>query len=135
MIHFEDLLRENKLKITPQRMAILKEIHALGHATVDEIYEKIRSLYPSLSLATVYKNLISLQEVHIIDELRLPNQKQRYELVKKPHVHAVCNSCGKITDIDIVHKNFSEECATKSGYKIDTFSIAFLGLCPQCQRA
>lgn len=130
---FETLLRENNLKITPQRMAILNEISSLGHATVDDIYEKIQLLYPSISLATIYKNIISLQEVDIIHELKLPNQKQRYELVKKPHVHLVCSACGMIEDIDMPSYEMSEECARKSGYKISETTIAFIGVCPTCQ--
>lgn len=130
---FETLLHQNNLKITPQRIAILNEIAALGHATIDEIYEKIKTLYPSISLATIYKNITSLQEVNMIHELKLPNQKQHYEIVKSPHIHLVCNACGMIVDMDIPHHKFVQSCAQQSGYKITEATIALLGICPRCQ--
>ena len=132
-IDFETLLHENNLKITPQRIAILNEIAELGHATIDEIYEKIKTLYPSISLATIYKNIISLQEVAMIAELKLPNQKQRYEIVKSPHIHLVCNVCGMIVDMDMPHDALIQACAQQSGYKITETTIALLGICPKCQ--
>lgn len=130
---FESLLHKNNLKITPQRIAILKEIAALGHATIDEIYDKIKILYPSISLATIYKNIISLQEVAMIYELKLPNQKQRYEIIKNPHIHLVCNACGTIKDMDISTQEMIRTCAHQSGYQITETTIALLGICPKCQ--
>ena len=35
---FEEVLKQNNLKITPQRVAILKEIKKSGHISNDEIY-------------------------------------------------------------------------------------------------
>ena len=86
---FEEVLKQNNLKITSQRVAILKEIKKSGHISIEEIYENIKEIHPSISLATIYKNLTSMQEVHIVDEVKLPNQKQRYELVKQPHIHLI----------------------------------------------
>ena len=93
---FEKLLKDNHLKITPQRLAILKQIEKFGHIGIDEIYENIKESNPSMSLATVYKNLTFMQEAKIIDEVKLPNQKQRYELVKNPHIHLVCENVGAL---------------------------------------
>ncbi len=71
---FEKILKQNNLKITPQRMAILKEIEKNGHISIEEIYENIKETHPSMSLATIYKNLTSMQEARIIVEVKLPNQ-------------------------------------------------------------
>lgn len=132
---FEKMLRDNHLKITPQRLAILKEIQKFGHISIDEIYENIKGSNPSMSLATVYKNLTFMQEAKIIDEVRLPNQKQRYELVKNPHIHLVCEKCGGITDMELTSpvEQLREACADVSHFKIKEASIAMLGVCPKCQ--
>ncbi|MCI5968116.1 Fur family transcriptional regulator [Helicobacter sp.] len=133
---FEKLLKENNLKITPQRLAILKQIQKFGHVGIDEIYENIKESNPSMSLATVYKNLTFMQEARIIDEVKLPNQKQRYELVKNPHIHLVCEKCGSITDMEMEHlEAFKKECAKKSHYTIRESSIAMFGICPHCQES
>ncbi|MGD9595599.1 MAG: Fur family transcriptional regulator, partial [Wolinella sp.] len=83
-MNFEELLKENHLKVTPQRMAILQEIYKAGHINIEDIYENIKTLYPSMSLATIYKNLTSMQEANIVRELKVPNQKQKYELCRHP---------------------------------------------------
>ena len=50
---FKQMLRDNHLKITPQRLTILKEIQRVGHTSVDEIYENITESNPSMSLARI----------------------------------------------------------------------------------
>ncbi|MBX7490407.1 Fur family transcriptional regulator [Helicobacter turcicus] len=132
---FEKLLKDNNLKITPQRLAILKEIQKFGHIGIDEIYENIKESNPSMSLATVYKNLTFMQEAKIVDEVKLPNQKQRYELVKNPHIHLVCEKCGSITDMELERPidALKKTCAEASHFKIKETSIAMIGVCPHCQ--
>jgi len=49
------ILKQNNLKATVQRTAILKSINDAGHINIDGIYSSIRSQYPTISLATVYK--------------------------------------------------------------------------------
>ena len=73
-MNFEQNLKESGLKITPQRITILQEIYKSGHATVEEIYENILQIHPSISLATIYKNLISMCEAGIINEIKPPLQ-------------------------------------------------------------
>ncbi|RAX58196.1 transcriptional repressor [Helicobacter monodelphidis] len=133
-MNIEQLLRSRNLKITPQRTAILGELQRLGHATIEEVYERIRYLYPSLSLATVYKNLSSLQEVNVVDEVKIPNQKQHYEIAKDPHVHLVCQQCGEIRDLLLPCEELQQQCVENSGYYINRSCIAFMGLCPECQQ-
>ena len=129
------MLKDNHLKITPQRLAILKEIQKFGHISIDEIYENIKESNPSMSLATVYKNLTFMQEAKIVDEVKLPNQKQRYELTKSPHIHLVCEKCGSIIDMEIDNsiQALRSHCAKVSHYKIKETSIAMIGICPKCQ--
>lgn len=135
MMRFEKILKDNQLKVTPQRMAILKEIEKIGHTSIEEIYDNIKETYPSISLATIYKNLASMQEAGIIDEVRLPNQKQHYELIKEPHVHLVCEKCGSIVDVPMNDslKGLRESYEKSTNFKVKTASVAFVGLCSFCQ--
>ncbi len=129
------MLKDNHLKITPQRLAILKEIQKFGHISIEEIYENIKESNPSMSLATIYKNLASMQEARIVDEVKFPNQKQRYELTKNPHIHLVCEKCGSITDMELETpiQALKDACANTSSYKIKEASIVLIGICEQCQ--
>jgi Fur family ferric uptake transcriptional regulator/Fur family peroxide stress response transcriptional regulator len=52
------LLKENQLKATFQRISILETIDKHGHISIDGIYEEVSKVHASLSLATVYKNIL-----------------------------------------------------------------------------
>lgn len=99
-MNFEDTLRQHGLKATPQRVAVLNELGKKTHPTMDEIYAGIKSLHPTVSLATVYKNLNVLKEKGVVIEINMPNGKMRYDYLAKPHMHIACSSCGSIEDMD-----------------------------------
>jgi len=56
MQNYAETLKKHRLKATFQRMTILAAIDEMGHADVDEIYERVLRSHPTLSLATIYKN-------------------------------------------------------------------------------
>jgi len=58
MTNYISLLKENDLKATIQRTSILQSIDKAGHINIDDIYEDVKKQYPTLSLATIYKNII-----------------------------------------------------------------------------
>jgi len=100
MQNLKKLLDNSTLKATPQRLAILKELQKKGHASIEELYEDIKVENPSISLATIYKNITSLQQENIISEV-CNHQKPKYEIKKEPHAHFICKKCGNIEDIEL----------------------------------
>ena len=134
-IQFVKDLKAKNLKVTPQRVAMLNEIKENGHMDVDEIYLKIKEFYPSISLATIYKNIITLCEANILREVKAPTQKQKYELACDKHIHVVCEKCGKLEDLKIDTKKLEKLTATKSGYKIYDVSAVLIGICPRCSES
>lgn len=131
---FIKLLKDKNLKITAQRVAILDEIYKNGHSTVDDVYQLIRGRIPRVSLATIYKNIISMQNADILKSVKTPTQKQKYELNKNPHIHLHCRICDKLEDFNMDMSEFRVYCEKKSGYKnIDNTSIIFSGVCKNCQ--
>ncbi len=98
MKNYKVLLENSDLKTTPQRLAILKELDKKGHASIEEIYEDIKEMFPSISLATIYKNINALKEENIISEICL-HQKPKFEITKEPHAHFICKVCGKVEDV------------------------------------
>ncbi|WP_104697992.1 MULTISPECIES: Fur family transcriptional regulator [unclassified Helicobacter] len=129
---FETQLKEKKLKVTPQRIAILKEIHKNGHISIEEIYENIKREYPSISLATIYKNIASMFEANLLREVKIPCHKQRYELAYDKHVHITCEKCGKIEDMHLELEKLIAECSSATGYQINNVSMVFMGICSTC---
>ena len=130
MKNLKNFLEESKLKVTPQRLAILKEIDKKGHASIEEIYEKIKDSFPSISLATIYKNINALKDEEIICEVCL-HQKPKYELKKESHAHFICKKCGKVEDVpfnDIVRKEINKT------YPNTQKELYIYGICEDCKK-
>lgn len=129
-------IKGRDFRITPQRLAIIKIlISSESHPSVDEIYKEVRKLYPTTSLATVYKTIALLKELNEVLELGFPDGSNRYDGNKPyPHPHAICTKCKKILDPEIssVHE-LSEEMKQKTGFVISSHRLDFFGLCPECQ--
>ena len=128
-----ELLKEHALKVTPQRLKIIAMLHEHGHINIEDLYSLMRRDFPSVSLATIYKNIHQMMESGLIQEVKLPSQKSVFELVKEPHLHMVCDRCHKIEDIVIGTDKIIEEAEKISGYKILESFITLRGICPQCR--
>ncbi len=130
---FQTLLRDHNLKATPQRDAILRIMEDAGHISIEKIYETIKTAFPSLSLATIYKNIIAMQECDIIRELKIPGQKNRYEIKKEPHHHIVCKKCGNITDIETDVESSLKDISLKYDFDVSEISLSISGVCRSCK--
>ncbi len=132
-MQFSQRLKEHKLKVTPQRMAILEEIDAAGHIDVDNLYDILRISFPAISLATVYKNVNQMNALGVLDVIKFSNHKLQYEIAKEPHIHLACNSCGLVMDMDKCIDELMESAESESGYRLNHSTVVLDGLCPECQ--
>ncbi|MEB1806905.1 MAG: peroxide-responsive transcriptional repressor PerR, partial [Bacillaceae bacterium] len=65
-----DSLKTTKVRMTPQRHAILEYLYeSMTHPTADDIYKALEGRFPNMSVATVYNNLRMFKEVGIVKEL------------------------------------------------------------------
>ena len=133
MNSYEQLLRDHKIKVTPQRLSIVEELYGSIHMGIDELYEAIKKRFPSVSLATVYKNINTMLDSHFIQEVKIPNKKSKYELTKERHSHVVCQDCGKVDDIIVDLHDIAKQAANLSHYQIKEEDLVFSGLCPSCK--
>lgn len=131
------LLKKFGLKVTPQRLSVLKVLDKHTHPTIDELYEEIKKENPSVSLATVYKNLNTLKDEGLVVEVNIVNQKPRYDIYEYPHIHVICDNCGYVEDIS--HENagvniYQESLEKKLGNIVDKISIiANVKSCKNCR--
>ncbi len=132
MQKYMTLLKEHQIKITPQRLAIIELMDRYGHISVRDIYEKIKANFPSLSLATVYKNINAMMENNFIKELKIVGQDNKYELTKEKHSHMICQECGSIEDIMIDTLGLKKSIPSDSGFLVEDISIQFFGKCKKC---
>ncbi len=128
-------LKQHDFRLTPQRLAVLKILAASkDHPSVERTYEQVKQTFPTTSLATIYKTIALLKEVHEILELRFA-ESSRFDGNKPyPHPHIICSRCKKILDPELSGlEKLTEEAASKTGFQIDSYRLDFYGICPACQ--
>lgn len=126
------LLQNHNLKVTPQRLEIVDILNTNGHISIDDLYKLLQNKFPTLSLATIYKNIKAMSDKLFLSEVKIPNQKNVYELTKKEHSHVVCSKCNAIMDINLDTSNILNQAQSISNYSLDNSSIILNGLCPKC---
>lgn len=133
-MEYAKLLNDRGLKATPQRIEILNQLKIKGHLSVDEIYSEVKMVFSSVSLATIYKNIISLKDVNLIEEVKIPNHKTKYQLtLHGEHIHIFCTKCHKLTDYMFEFSKFKELIEKTTDYEIQNIDIYIRGLCPNCK--
>lgn len=132
----KNVLREKGYKLTGPRMAILNYlVREEGHPNVQEIYDGIRSKYPGIGIATVYRTVELLLKAGLMRELVLINNQVRYELNRPGdhHHHLVCKGCGEIAEFGSCNfKSISEEIEGITRFKIEEHTLEVYGRCPDC---
>ena len=129
------LLRQGRIRVTPQRLAISEAVlNSRDHPSVQQIYERVKDHFPSMTLATIYSTLDVLENSGLIQELPFP-QFSRYESNLEPHVNLVCVKCGAVTDADIGHDSvvtLKNQLAGESSFKVGWQRVDFHGWCSNC---
>ncbi|MDA8018485.1 MAG: transcriptional repressor [Thermoanaerobaculia bacterium] len=131
------LLRDNGLQVTAQRLAILRAVSSRAHATADELIGDVRDEIGSISRQAVYDTLGVLVEKNLIRRIQPAGSPARYEdRVGDNHHHLICRGCGSTFDIDCVVG--AAPCLTAAddhGFEIDEAEVIFWGRCPSCRKA
>lgn len=133
-MNYAHLLKEYNLKVTPQRLAIVEELYYQGHMNIDDLYKNLLKKFPSISLATIYKNINSMVEKIFLNEVKIPNQKSVYELKKDEHSHVICKSCNSIMDVSVDTAALVTQASELTNYKLEQSSVVFSGLCSSCSK-
>jgi Fe2+ or Zn2+ uptake regulation protein len=131
MEKYVHILKGKGLKITPQRLTILKYLDEnRTHPDADIIYNDLKSMNPSLSRTTVYNTLDALRNIKIIQELTISKTETRYDYHTDPHHHFLCMKCGSIIDVDI--KCPHQDSKEVDGHRIEEIHGYFKGICKIC---
>ena len=131
-------LRNLGVRVTPQRLAIAEAVlNATDHPSVQQIYERVCRVFPSLSLATIYSTLGVLEASGLIRELPFP-KSSRYESNLGPHVNLVCMQCGDVVDADLgreVVARLRDRISHQANFQVSSQRVDFYGRCPRCAAA
>ena len=129
-----EALRKKGYKATPQRIAICRFVlNSRDHPSAQEVYDEVRKIHPTVSLATVYKTLGVLKDLNLIQELNLPQGKARFDSYMEPHVNLICVQCGSIADLDDTTAiEITSKVAAAAKFKPKGQRIDIFGICRKC---
>ncbi|AOL17022.1 transcriptional repressor [Sulfolobus sp. A20] len=123
-----NLLRQRNLKVTPQRIAILKLIMKGGHFSGEQIFQELKKTEPSISLSTVYNTLETLKNAGILNSFEA-NGITWFEINRKPHINVFCTNNSEIIDVDDLEINDLTVELNKKGLDVKNVSIVVYADC------
>jgi Fur family transcriptional regulator, peroxide stress response regulator len=128
-------LRNEGLKVTPQRLAIIEVLvkNRDFHPGARSVYEEAKKRKKSLSLSTTYATLNELSRLGIIKTLRFDSMENRYDGNLQEHLNLICKCCGKILDYEVHSLADQQEIAKKTGFLVEDTRLECYGYCRSCR--
>jgi Fur family peroxide stress response transcriptional regulator len=136
---FAEYCRAHGLSVTHQRLAIFALLaSSREHPSAEQLHKAVQRRIPTLSLATVYKNLEALKAIGAVADVNPLHEQGRYEAALpgtgagRPHHHLVCVSCKKVRDL---HDTELDRLRVKNaqGFDVRAVRVQAEGLCPDCR--
>lgn len=139
MAHRDDATRERLrsvgLRITKQRLAVLRWLGQHPHASADQIVAAVRAELGSVSTQAVYDVLHACVDGGLVRRIETAGHPAQFETrVQDRHHHLVCRGCGRTEDVDYTVGDTScLEPTMEAGFVIDEAEVIFWGYCSVCQ--
>jgi Fur family peroxide stress response transcriptional regulator len=135
---FRRLCAERGIAVTHQRQVLYETMQAMhGHPSPEEVYAEMKQRIPSVSLATVYKNIHLFVASGVFRELSMHHGTLRVEMNGEEHHHMVCSICRSITDLEDkdLKIGLPQEPQIVAGFLVERYAVDVIGVCPACQAA
>jgi len=132
-----EILRDRGLRVTAQRLAILRAIADAPHVTADVVADAVRREIGTISIQAVYDALGTLTETGLLRRIQPAGSPARYEdRVGDNHHHLVCRVCDRMVDVDCAVGDAPCLTAVEDlGYEVDEAEVIYWGRCPECLSA
>jgi Fur family peroxide stress response transcriptional regulator len=135
LLYFKRICRDHGLRITPQRIAIYRElVSSKEHPSAITIYRKIKKYYPNISLGTVNSTLLTFAEIGLAKVVEASGDPKRFDPNLKSHHHFKCIKCGKIIDFENdSYDGLKVPPDIKRKYLVLDKKVHLEGLCDRCR--
>jgi Fur family transcriptional regulator, peroxide stress response regulator len=132
--------RTHGLSVTHQRLALFEALAGSRiHPSAEQLHRMVRRRIPTLSLATVYKNLEALRAIGAVSDVNILHEQGRFEAALpgtgagKPHHHLVCIACRKVSDLPAeCLPALHVEQRDAQGFEVRAVRVQVEGLCASC---
>jgi Fur family ferric uptake transcriptional regulator len=133
-------LQDQGYKLTPQREATARVLleNEEDHLSAEEVFMLVKDKAPEIGLATVYRTLELLSEMHVVEKINFGDGVARYDLRtdnnKHHHHHLICVKCGSMSEIMEDWLGPLEERLEKDyRFTVLDHRLDFQGICAKCQ--
>lgn len=130
-----ELLKTRRARLTRARKAIV-DIFLSGSSPIGAkaILTELEKRDIKVNKTTVYRELSFLTANNILREIFIKPNMVQYESALLPHHHhLVCNSCGKVSEVDCVIDEQKMLSAIKTkGFSVKTHKLELYGICVNC---
>lgn len=107
-----------------------------NHPNAEQIYDSIVVKHPSISRATVYRNLNMLVDEGKVKRIRVLGGPDHFDRTLGNHYHIQCIECKSVGDIEMHGDlSISADSLETYGYELDSYELVFNGVCPDCKKS
>lgn len=122
------------MRVTPQRLAVYRALaEDPTHPTADAVFGRLRRVMPSVSPASVYRILDSLEQARLVRRVGTTDGIARYDANRERHQHLVCRKCGRLTDFhapELAELRLARRAVR--GFVVEELDVRIVGRCARC---
>ena len=132
--NWEQRLRDNGFRITPQRQLVLQAVEDLRHGTPEEILAEVQHTASGVNLSTIYRTLEVLESVGLVTHAHIGHGAPTYHAVDEHvHIHLVCDQCKSVESVPAaVADAFSSDLRDTYRFETDISHVSIHGRCSAC---
>ena len=143
-MHAEAIRKFNQhdQRYTSQRRLIVTVLAAADRPLIiQQLIKRASSTKKVLAQSSLYRNLVVLESVGVVQRVFSTDEIARYELndeILGHHHHLVCSKCGEVLDVRIPEELELSldaallQIAKRSGFKLDQHRLDLIGRCSKC---
>jgi Fur family transcriptional regulator, ferric uptake regulator len=121
-------------RVTVARRAVVSALlEGDGHATAEAIQARVEPEHPEVHMATIYRNLETLERLGVVEHTHLGHGPAVYHLADSLHQHLVCEGCGRVVEVpaDLL-RPVEDEVRASYGFVMRPGHFAVVGRCATC---
>ena len=118
---------------TYQQRVIYEAVGELNtHPRAEDVYEHVAKQHPTISKATVFRNLNQMASTGKLLNIGKIDGFTRYDHNCHPHYHFECGACQRIFDVEGYLPDISSQVECPEGFDVQEHVIHFKGVCRDC---
>jgi Fur family transcriptional regulator, ferric uptake regulator len=132
------VLRGSGLRVSAARRIVLEAMFQAGEPlTAERIASGLDGRLPSSDVASVYRNLETLEEVGLVRHVHLGHGPGLYALTRDgAREHLLCDRCGTVMSVDPSRLDAVRDLIrAETGFAANFTHFPIAGLCPECADA